>query len=59
MYWTVGFIAGVLLSAWALFHIWQSSSDTAVRLVWSLFVLVFPFFGTLIWFIAGPKADRD
>lgn len=57
MFWTVGFIVSVILTAWAFFHIWQSSTETVTRILWSLFVVVFPFFGTLIWFVAGPKAE--
>ena len=59
MYWSVGFLVSVVLAAWAFFHIWQSPTETVTRVLWSLFVVVFPFFGTLIWFIAGPKAERS
>lgn len=56
MYWWVGFTLSVVLAIWALSHIWRSQTDTLTRLFWSVFVLVFPFFGTLIWYIAGPKS---
>jgi len=58
MLWTVGFIVSIVFVVWAFYNIWRSQTETVTRILWSLFVLVFPVFGTLIWFIAGPKAEQ-
>ena len=52
---TLGFLLSVAIATWALVNIWSSSTETGSRLAWSLFVLIFPFVGTLVWYFAGPK----
>jgi hypothetical protein len=58
MDWTVGLFISVVLAAWALVNIWGAETERGAKIAWSIFVLVFPIFGTLIWYFAGPKREQ-
>lgn len=52
-------IVGLLILAgdiWAIINIAQAGIDTAKKVLWILLVLLFPFLGLLIWYLAGPKS---
>lgn len=52
------FIFGVLilvLDIWAIINVWQSSSSTTAKLLWTLGIVIFPVVGVIVWFFAGPR----
>ena len=52
------FIFGVLilvLDIWAIINVWQSSSSTTAKLLWTLGIVLFPVLGVIVWFFAGPR----
>jgi hypothetical protein len=51
-------IFGVLIliaDAWAIFNIFQSSSEVIWKIIWIALVLFLPLLGVIIWFFAGPR----
>jgi hypothetical protein len=44
---------------WAIVNIFQSSTSTERKVIWTVLVLVLPFLGFLIWLFAGPRANRS
>ena len=54
----VGGIFGLLILAadiWAIINVFQSSSSTGAKVIWTLIILVLPVVGLIIWLIAGPR----
>jgi len=45
----------LVLDIWAIINIFQSSSTTEKKVLWTLVILIFPLFGLIIWFFIGPK----
>jgi hypothetical protein len=43
---------------WAIVNIFQSSKDTAAKVLWTVLVILLPVLGFLIWLIAGPRTAR-
>lgn len=53
-------IGGLILLGlviWAIVSIMGSNASTGRKVLWSLFVLVLPVIGFIIWLIAGPKSS--
>lgn len=44
------------LAIWAIINIIGSSSSTLGKVLWTLFVLLFPVVGLIVWFFIGPKS---
>ena len=40
---------------WAIMKVANSSADTIGKVFWILILIIFPFFGLIVWFFAGPK----
>ncbi|MGB0659367.1 MAG: PLD nuclease N-terminal domain-containing protein [Mangrovicoccus sp.] len=55
-----GLAALVLLALdiWALISILRSGLPLGHKVLWSLFVLLFPLIGFLVWLFAGPGAYK-
>ena len=54
----IGGIFGLILLAldiWAFIHIVQSRSGMAGKVIWVLFVLLFPLLGFIAWLLLGPR----
>jgi len=54
-------IVGILhlvIAVWAILNILQSGASTGAKVLWTLFVLVFPLIGLIVWFFIGPKTTR-
>lgn len=54
------FILGVLhlvVAVWAILNIIGSSASTLAKVLWTLFVLLFPLIGLIVWFFIGPKSS--
>ena len=41
---------------WAIINIFQSSTTTGSKALWTVLVLILPLFGLLLWFFAGPRS---
>jgi len=46
----------LVLVIWALVNIVGSGTSGLKKILWILFVLIFPLVGFIIWFFAGPKS---
>lgn len=54
----VGGLFGLLLlvaDVWAIVKITQSGAGTGSKVLWIVFVLLFPVLGLLVWLLFGPK----
>jgi hypothetical protein len=60
MYHVNGFWGLLVLVAdiWAIVNIFQSSRDTAAKVLWTVLVILLPVLGFIIWLIAGPRTSR-
>jgi hypothetical protein len=45
----------LIADVWAIVNVFQSSEDTAKKVLWTVLVIVLPVLGFIIWLIAGPK----
>lgn len=53
------FILGILhliVAIWAILNILGSGASTGAKILWTLFVLIFPLIGLIVWFFVGPKS---
>jgi hypothetical protein len=55
-----GLIGLIILIAdlWAIVVTVQSSASTLAKVLWILFILIFPVLGFIVWLIAGPRSAR-
>lgn len=56
----LGFFALIHLAlvVYALVQIFGSPADTGSKILWTLLVGLFPLFGLIIWFLAGPGTPK-
>lgn len=54
-YGVIGFII-LVLDIFAILKIMESGASTGKKLVWILVILVLPFIGLIIWWLAGPRS---
>lgn len=47
------------LSIWAIVSIIGSKAGTGAKVLWTLFVLVLPVLGFIVWLFFGPRAARS
>jgi hypothetical protein len=45
----------LVLAIWAIIRIIGSAATPPSKILWTLFVLIFPLIGLIVWFFAGPK----
>ncbi len=48
----------LILDVWAIVNVFQSSTATNGKVVWTVVILIFPVIGFLAWLLAGPKSTR-
>jgi uncharacterized membrane protein len=48
-------IIHIIAVIWAVLSILKSGASTGGKILWSLFVLILPVVGLIIWFLVGPK----
>lgn len=55
-----GFFGLLILIAdiWAILNIAQARVDTVNKLLWILAIIFLPLLGVIIWWLAGPRADK-
>nr|WP_323771455.1 PLD nuclease N-terminal domain-containing protein [Antarctobacter sp.] len=46
------------LAIWAIVNIVNSNASTGGKVIWTLFVLLLPLIGFIVWLIAGPRSGR-
>ncbi|BBU54732.1 hypothetical protein KU6B_09970 [Mameliella alba] len=46
------------LAVWAIVNIINSGASTGGKVLWTLFVLLLPLLGFIVWLIAGPRSTR-
>lgn len=47
----------LIIAIWAIINIVQSGASGLAKILWALFVLVFPLVGLIVWFFIGPKSS--
>ena len=45
------------LDIWAIINVLKSGTDTGMKIVWVLLILLLPVLGLIIWAIAGPRGN--
>ncbi|HEX6947946.1 MAG TPA: right-handed parallel beta-helix repeat-containing protein [Acidimicrobiia bacterium] len=56
--WWVPLAVYVLVGAWALWNLWRSDRGLVGRIVWTVVILLLPFFGALAYVLAGNPNAR-
>ena len=54
------FILGLVhlaLAIWAILNILGSSASGLAKILWTIFVLIAPIIGLIVWYFAGPKSN--
>jgi len=51
-------LAHIVLAVWAIINILSSSASSGAKVLWTLFVLLFPLIGLIVWFLIGPKSGK-
>lgn len=45
----------VLLDAWAIIGLLQSTASNGTKAAWTIGILIFPLIGFFVWLMAGPR----
>lgn len=56
-----GGIFGLLVliaDIWAIVNVFGSNRGTGAKVLWILFILLFPLLGFLVWLFVGPRSER-
>jgi phospholipase D-like protein len=56
-----GGLFGLLLliaDVWAIVNIFQSGASTERKVIWTVVVILAPFFGFIFWLLLGPRTGR-
>lgn len=54
MHFLIGLVI-LALDIWAILQIFKSGADDTKKILWTILVLVAPFIGLVIWYLAGPR----
>lgn len=56
-----GFFGLLLLVAdiWAIVNVFGSDRGTGAKVLWILFILLFPLLGFLVWLLFGPRTTKS
>jgi len=47
----------LIVDVWAILNTFQSNASTNAKIGWTVLILIFPFLGAVIWFVAGPRSE--
>lgn len=56
----IGGIFGLLLliaDVWAIVNTVQSGASTGAKVLWTVFIILLPVLGLIVWFFAGPRSE--
>ncbi len=45
----------LIANVWAIINVFQSGSSTGAKVLWTVFILILPVLGLIVWFFAGPR----
>ena len=45
----------LIADVWAIVNVFQSSADTAKKVIWTVVVIILPVLGFILWYFLGPK----
>lgn len=45
------------LDIWAILNILKSGTETGMKIIWVLVIILLPVLGLIIWAIAGPRGN--
>jgi succinate dehydrogenase/fumarate reductase cytochrome b subunit len=45
------------LDIWAIINILKSGTETGMKIIWVLVIILLPVLGLIIWAIAGPRGN--
>lgn len=45
----------LVLDVWAILKVFQSSASDGKKVFWTVFILLLPLLGLIVWYVAGPK----
>jgi hypothetical protein len=54
----LGSLIVLVADVWALINIFQSSTDTGNKVLWTVVVIVLPVLGFILWYFWGPKTAK-
>ena len=54
----IGSVIVLFADVWAIVNIFQSSADTAKKVIWTVLVILLPVLGFILWYFFGPKTGR-
>ena len=54
----LGGLIVLVADVWSIVNIFQSNSDTAKKVIWTVLVILLPVLGFILWFFLGPKTGR-
>ncbi|WP_017939297.1 PLDc N-terminal domain-containing protein [Zestomonas thermotolerans] len=55
-----GSLVGLIILAldiWAILHVLKSSSETGIKVLWILLIVLLPLLGLVLWAVAGPRGN--
>ena len=47
----------LIVAIWAIINIFGSGASVLSKILWTLFVLLFPLIGLIVWFFVGPRSN--
>ncbi|WP_191488681.1 PLDc N-terminal domain-containing protein [Pseudomonas sp. FEN] len=45
------------LDIWAILNVLKSTTETGMKILWILLIILLPVLGLIIWAIAGPRGN--
>jgi len=55
----LGGLIVLIADVWAIINVFQSNSDTAKKVIWTVIVILLPVAGFILWLLFGPKTARS
>ena len=55
----LGGLLVLIADVWAIVNVFQSSADTAKKVLWTVLIIVLPVLGFLLWLLFGPRTGRN
>nr|MBO2511344.1 hypothetical protein [Gammaproteobacteria bacterium] len=55
-----GSLVGLIILAldiWAILHVLKSSSETGIKVLWILLIVLLPLLGLVLWAVTGPRGN--